>query len=93
MSRISSGLPIYSLSRHTKTLTKTAIYRGVYPVSFDSTNSKNAEEMAEDVLAAVAKDSELAIGDKVMLTHGDLMETVGATNTLKVLTLAKKHFA
>ena len=93
MSRISSGLPIYSLSRHTKTLTKTAIYRGVYPVSFDSTGCDNAEAMAQDVLVAVAKDSELSIGDKVMFTHGDLMETVGATNTLKVLTLAKKHFA
>jgi pyruvate kinase len=92
MSRISSGLPIYSLSRHSKTLTKTAIYRGVYPVAFDSTGIDNAEKMAHDVLIAVAKDSELSVGDKVMFTHGDLMETVGATNTLKVLTLTKKHF-
>jgi len=93
MSRISSGLPIYSLSRHPKTLTKTAIYRGVYPVSFDSTDAVNAEKMAQDVLSAVVKGSELVAGDKVILTHGDLMETVGATNTLKVLTLTKKHFA
>jgi pyruvate kinase len=41
----------------------------------------------------VVKGTELAIGDKVILTHGDLMETVGATNTLKVLTLTKKNFA
>ncbi|ASP49322.1 pyruvate kinase [Cognaticolwellia beringensis] len=93
MSRISSGLPIYSLSRHPKTLTKTAIYRGVYPVAFDSTDAVNAEKMAQDVLSAVVKGSELVAGDKVILTHGDLMETVGATNTLKVLTLTKKHFA
>jgi pyruvate kinase len=93
MSRISSGLPIYSLSRHPKTLTKTAIYRGVYPVAFDSTGAINAEKMAQDVMSAVVKGSELVAGDKVILTHGDLMETVGATNTLKVLTLTKKHFA
>ena len=37
MSRITSGLPIFSLSRHAKTLNKTAIYRGVYPIAFDST--------------------------------------------------------
>ena len=49
--------------------------------------------MAQDVLALVSKGSELKAGDKVILTHGDLMETVGATNTLKILTLAKKHFA
>ena len=93
MSRISSGLPIYSLSRHSKTLTKTAIYRGVYPVSYDSTRCDNDDKLAQDVLALVAKGSELKVGDKVILTHGDLMETVGATNTLKILTLAKKHFA
>ena len=39
MSRITSGLPIFCLSRHVKTLSKSAIYRGVYPVSFDSTVS------------------------------------------------------
>ena len=60
MSRISSGLPIYSLSRHSKTLTKTAIYRGVYPVSFDSTDADNAEKMAQDVLTAVVKGTELS---------------------------------
>ncbi|SEL11482.1 pyruvate kinase [Colwellia chukchiensis] len=92
MSRISSGLPIYSLSRHEKTLTKTAIYRGVYPVSYDSTRCDNDDKLALEVLTLVAKRSELSIGDKVILTHGDLMETVGATNTLKVLTLTSKHF-
>ncbi|MFT5813956.1 MAG: pyruvate kinase [Psychroserpens sp.] len=92
MSRISSGLPIYSLSRHVKTLTKTAIYRGVYPVAYNSTDADNAEKMAQDVLSTVVKGSELVVGDKVILTHGDLMETVGATNTLKVLTLTKKNF-
>ena len=30
----SSGLPIYSLSRHASTLGQTALYRGVYPVFF-----------------------------------------------------------
>jgi len=90
MSRITSGLPIYSLSRHAKTLNKTAIYRGVYPVEFDSTNSNN-DELASDILSAVIKNSDLALGDKVMFTHGDLMETVGATNTLKVLTVTKAN--
>lgn len=90
MSRITSGLPIYSLSRHTKTLSKSAIYRGVYPVMFDSTNSKE-EELGKDVLQTVldANISELNDGDLVILTHGDRMETVGATNTIKVLKVTK----
>ncbi len=40
MSRISSGLPIYSLSRHKQTLGQSALYRGVYPVHFDSSLMK-----------------------------------------------------
>jgi len=92
MSRITSGLPIYSLSRHNKTLNKTAIYRGVYPVSFDSTHS-NDESLSDDILKTVCQHSSLSIGDKIILTHGDLMETVGASNTLKILTVTKKHFS
>jgi len=90
MSRITSGLPIFSLSRHGKTLNKTAIYRGVYPVEFDSTNVNN-DNLSEEILKAVSEQAELSVGDKVILTHGDIMETVGASNTLKVLTISKKH--
>jgi len=86
MSRITSGLPIYSLSRHAKTLNKTAIYRGVYPVAFDSTTCDN-DNLSKTVLAEVSKIANLKEGDKVIFTHGDLMETVGATNTLKILTV------
>ncbi|WP_206485808.1 pyruvate kinase [Thalassotalea sp. G2M2-11] len=90
MSRITSGLPIYSLSRHDKTLSKSAIYRGVYPIAFDSTSS-NHDSLAQDVLHAVVSNTSLVAGDKVIFTHGDLMETVGATNTLKILTVEKSH--
>jgi pyruvate kinase len=59
-------------------------------VKFDSTQSNN-DQLSDDVLSAVINNSDLLIGDKVILTHGDLMETVGASNTLKVLTVNKKH--
>ncbi|MDG1732935.1 MAG: pyruvate kinase [Thalassotalea sp.] len=88
MSRITSGLPIFSLSRHVKTLSKSAIYRGVYPVHFDSTETSDAE-LNKEVLAAVSAqiESDLVSGDKVIFTHGDTMETVGASNTIKILTV------
>ena len=92
MSRVTSGLPIYSLSRHSKTLSKTAIYRGVYPVSFDSTKSEDIS-LDSDILKAVCKKADLKVGDKIIVTHGDLMETVGASNTLKVLIIAKSHLS
>jgi pyruvate kinase len=92
MSRVTSGLPIYSLSRHAKTLNKTAIYRGVYPVAFNSKESSN-ESLDSDILKSVCKEADLNVGDKVIVTHGDLMETVGASNTLKILVIAKKHLS
>jgi len=90
MSRITSGLPIFSLSRHNKTLNKTAIYRGVYPVHFDSTHISD-ENLTTEILKTVNTKANFKVGDKVILTHGDLMETVGASNVLKVLTITKKH--
>ncbi|MDN3651535.1 pyruvate kinase [Thalassotalea ponticola] len=88
MSRITSGLPIFSLSRHPKTLAKSAIYRGVYPVAFDSTESTE-KTLSKDIISAVQASGivELQAGDQVIVTHGDLMETVGATNTIKILTV------
>ncbi|QFU04961.1 Pyruvate kinase II [Pseudoalteromonas sp. THAF3] len=86
MSRISSGLPIYSLSRHGKTLGQTALYRGVYPVRFDSTNFTK-ECIVSEAMNTLVELGELQKGDTVILTHGDLMETIGATNTLKIVTV------
>ncbi|NVK25406.1 MAG: pyruvate kinase, partial [Gammaproteobacteria bacterium] len=39
LSRITSGLPIFALSRHENTLNRCALFRGVYPALFDSTAS------------------------------------------------------
>ncbi|WP_105189689.1 pyruvate kinase [Pseudoalteromonas sp. T1lg48] len=86
MSRISSGLPIYSLSRHQQTLGQSALYRGVYPVHFDSSQYEK-EEIASQALARLVELGELQQGDTVILTHGDMMETIGATNTLKIVTV------
>ena len=71
-------------------MNKTAIYRGVYPTEFDSTNVSN-DHLSDEMLKVVSNKIDLAVGDKLILTHGDMMETVGASNTLKILTVSKKH--
>lgn len=86
MSRISSGLPIYALSRHQSTLGQTALYRGVYPVYFDSTDYDKGS-MVKQAINTLVESGQLVSGDKVILTHGDAMETIGATNTLKLVTV------
>ncbi len=85
LSRISSGLPIYALSRHEKTLNRCALYRGVYPQSFDSTEFEHDD--AREAINTLVAAGRLQKGDMVMLTHGDKMETIGATNTMKIMTV------
>ncbi|WP_163930732.1 pyruvate kinase [Paraferrimonas sp. SM1919] len=87
MSRISSGLPIYAMSRHTSSLNKMAIYRGVQPVEFDTTTIA-AEEVAKVASDTLRDLGYLQSGDLVIMTKGDVMETIGGTNTLKVIKVA-----
>ncbi|WP_371195222.1 pyruvate kinase [Glaciecola sp. SC05] len=87
MSRITSSLPIFALSRHQRTLNSMALYRGVIPIFFDSTKSAPGE-MTKDVMTALKNSGRLGIGDQFILTYGDTMETEGATNACKVVTIA-----
>ncbi|MGL5048562.1 MAG: pyruvate kinase [Shewanella sp.] len=87
MSRISSALPILGLSRHATTLAKMALYRGVLPIYFDSTLHP-ADELAQKALEALTAAGYLNSGDMVLMTKGDAMETIGGTNTCKVLVVA-----
>ena len=84
MSRITSPQPIYALSRHTKTLNKMALYRGVYPAFFDSTLLQG-QPLADAAIEAIKQQAGLKSGDLVILTHGDVMETIGASNTCKIV--------
>ena len=86
MSRITSSLPIYALSRHVKTLNTMTLYRGVTPVYFDSTKSAPGET-TKDVMQALKKTGFLKEGDQFILTYGDTMETIGATNACKIVTI------
>ena len=87
MSRISSALPIFGLSRHPQSLAKMALYRGVMPVEFDSTQH-SADQLAKNAVEELKAAGYLQSGDMVLMTKGDAMETVGGTNTCKVLVVA-----
>ncbi|HCM61582.1 MAG TPA: pyruvate kinase [Morganella sp. (in: Bacteria)] len=83
MSRISSGLPIFAMSRHEKTLNQTALYRGVTPV-FCSTHTDGLAAVTEAV-SRLREKGYLFPGDLVMVTQGDQMGLVGSTNTSRIL--------
>ncbi|WP_395479690.1 pyruvate kinase [Candidatus Curculioniphilus buchneri] len=82
MSRISSGLPIFALSRHERTLNLTALYRGVTPVYFDNTGMASNAIHATNLLR---NKGFLISGDLVIITHGDITDMVGTTSTAHIL--------
>ncbi|MGH8502431.1 MAG: pyruvate kinase [Gammaproteobacteria bacterium] len=93
MSRISSGIPIYALTRHDKTRRRVALYRGVYPVKFTTavTEHVQASREAERVLIEAGV---VQKGDLVIITKGDLMGRDGGTNSMRIASvggLEDKH--
>ncbi|MFM2482382.1 pyruvate kinase [Celerinatantimonas sp. YJH-8] len=82
-SRLSSGLPIFALSRHPYTLNRCALFRGVYPVYFKVTGDIKTVMVA--ALSQLKEQGFLHHGDLVMLTHGDETDMTGTTNTCKIL--------
>ncbi len=84
MSRISSTIPIYALTRHIKTLRRVTLYKGVFPAYIDFLGKTHAQvNHAAVKVLKVCK--EVEDGDLVILTKGDLMGVDGGTNALKVL--------
>ena len=81
MSRISSGLPIFALSRNESTLNLCALYRGVTPVAFDN-NDASTSAKAQAAVQLLKDKGFLMSGDLVLLTHGDER---GSSNTCRTL--------
>jgi pyruvate kinase len=84
MSRISSGIPIYAMTRHVSTRRKVTLYRGVYPVSFDMTSNDHAEVNMEAIDELLRRGA-VRNGDLVIITKGDLNGVQGGTNAMKVV--------
>ncbi|MFV1972186.1 MAG: pyruvate kinase [Thiohalobacterales bacterium] len=84
MSRISSGIPIYAMTRHVETRRKVTLYRGVYPVSFDVTSTIHAE-INREAIDELMRRGAVRNGDLVIITKGDLMGVHGGTNAMKII--------
>jgi len=88
MSRISSGIPIYGLSRHQRTQRRMTLYRGVYPVFFDPTLLERREVNS----AAIKECVNLGIlrsDDTVIITKGNNMGHAAGTNGLKIVNVGE----
>lgn len=85
MSRLSSGLPIFALSRHQQTLNWCALYRGVTPFYFDPDESQPIIKNCLNAVAELKNNGFLKAGDLILITYGDKIESVGGTNTCKMM--------
>jgi pyruvate kinase len=84
LSRFRSSVPIYAFSRHAGARRRMALMRDVFPMDYDS-RGQTPREAARGGIRLLVAAGFLAIGDRVVFTSGEHMETRGATNTLRLL--------
>ena len=84
MSRISSGLPIYVLTRHPATRGRVTLYRGVYPLEFD-TEQEDLTSLKGRLLGRLTRQGLVTAHDYVLVTHGEALGDPGGTNTLRIV--------
>lgn len=84
MSRIRSDIPIYAFTPHVATSRRVAMYRGVYPVSFEiDVNSPRG--LYQDIFDTLLANKLVEIDDLAILTKGDLDGVTGSTNSMTVI--------
>lgn len=84
MSRIRSGVPIYCYTRHVRTQRRTALFRGVYPMSFDA-STYDPDAASQEAIKPLKAQGLLTQGDWVILTRGDFHADSGGTNNMQIL--------
>lgn len=87
MSRISTGIPIYALTRHEQTRRKVTLYRGVYPTSIDF-EKVGPYNMSSKVAMLLEEKGIVVDGNRIIITRGDMLgDEGGGTNAMKVITI------
>jgi pyruvate kinase len=84
MSRIRSDIPIFAFTRNERTRRRVALYRGVYPIPFDITNT-DPGELYKAISRELVDRKFVSLGDEIILTLGELSGVSGGTNTMKLL--------
>ena len=84
MSRLSSGLPIFALSRRAETLQKLCLCRGVIPLFFDA-SAFDQDDVEPRAIELLVDGGYLQKHDSILLTKGSVQGEAGATNIMKIL--------
>ncbi len=84
MSRISSAIPIYALTKHVATRRKVTLYRGVYPVSFDISDD-DYRKVDEEAIDELLRRGAVRNDDLLIITKGDRSGVEGQTNLMRII--------
>jgi len=84
MSRISSSMPVFALTSDQRTENRVAMYRGVVPMTFDTSGIK-PEAMNHSVVQELVRREAVSEGDLVIISKGDFVNVHGGTNTMKIV--------
>jgi len=84
MSRIRSAVPIFAYSPHRATQARVAMFRGVQTIPFDAA-ALAPEQVSQAAVDELVKRGVVEPGDWVIMSKGDSYDTIGGTNTLKIL--------
>jgi len=87
MSRIRSGIPIYSLSRNSEALRRLSLVRGAFTHLIDFDCDYTVAETIKASMAMLKQKGVLESGDRILCSIGDNIGEIGQTNTLKVLSV------
>lgn len=86
MSRIRSSIPVYGVSHNKVARGRMTLYRGVYPVDFDISKLKRWE-VIRAVLTELREHGTVHVGERVIITRGDVVGVSGGANSLKIVTV------
>ena len=84
MSRISSAIPIYAVTKNEETLTRVTLYRGVYPISI-SRQLTSSYEANQTLVKKLIDHGKVEEGDLIIITKGDMFGVASGTNSMKIV--------
>ncbi len=86
MSRMHSTIPVYGISSSKVARGLMTLYKGVYPVDFDISRYERWE-VIRAVLTELREHGTVQVGERVIITRGDVVGKNAGANSLKIVTV------
>ena len=83
MSRATTHLPIYALTRHPRVARQLVLLRGVEPVDFDPA-AVPLGHLTESIIEVLSSRVELQKGQRILITQGERLNMGGHTSSMRI---------